>query len=35
MNTFFYHTEEYNGAFQIDSFFDIYTGKNPEDTTED
>ncbi len=27
MNIFFYHTEEYNGAFPIDSFFDVYSGK--------
>ena len=35
MNTFFYHTEEYNGAFPIDSFFDVYTGKIPADKYKD
>jgi CHASE2 domain-containing sensor protein len=35
MNTFFYHTEEYNGAFQIDSFFDVYTGIIPADKYKD
>jgi len=35
MNTFFYHTEEYNGAFQIDSFFDVYTGKIPAEKYKD
>ncbi len=29
MNTFFYHDEEHNGAFQIDSFFDVLQGKIP------
>ncbi len=27
MNTFFYHDEAQNGAFPIDSFFDVLTGK--------
>ncbi len=35
MNTFFYHAEEYNSAFQIDSFFDVYTGKIPADKYKD
>ena len=35
MNTFFYHTEEYNGAFPIDSFFDVYTGKISADKYKD
>jgi CHASE2 domain-containing sensor protein/tRNA A-37 threonylcarbamoyl transferase component Bud32 len=29
MNTFFYHDEERNGAFQIDSFYDVLKGKIP------
>ena len=27
MNTFFYHDEEYNNAFPVDSFFDVLQGK--------
>ena len=29
MNTFFYHDEERNSAFQIDSFYDVLKGKIP------
>jgi serine/threonine-protein kinase len=29
MNTFFYHDKEHNGAFAIDSFFDVLQGKIP------
>ena len=35
MNTFFYHDEEYNGAFQIDSFFDVLQGKIPANKYKD
>jgi serine/threonine-protein kinase len=35
MNIFFYHTEEYNGAFPIDSFFDVYSGKIPAEKYKD
>ncbi len=35
MNIFFYHTEEYNGAFPIDSFFDVYSGKIPGEKYKD
>jgi eukaryotic-like serine/threonine-protein kinase len=29
MNTFFYHDKDRNGAFQIDSFYDVLKGKIP------
>ncbi len=35
MNTFFYHDEEYNGAFAIDSFFDVFQGKIPAEKYKD
>ena len=35
MNTFFYHDEEHNGAFQIDSFYDVLQGKIPADKYKD
>lgn len=35
MNTFFYHDEEYNGAFAIDSFFDVFQGKIPPEKYKD
>ncbi|MBE9564769.1 MAG: CHASE2 domain-containing protein [Proteobacteria bacterium] len=35
MNTFFYHDEEYNGAFPVDSFFDVLQGKIPADKYKD
>ena len=35
MNTFFYHDEENNGAFAVDSFFDVLTGKIPPEKYKD
>ena len=35
MNTFFYHDEEYSGAFPVDSFFDVLQGKIPADKYKD
>lgn len=36
MNTFFYHDDEnFNGAFQVDSFFDVLQGKIPADKYKD
>ncbi|HHJ35531.1 MAG TPA: CHASE2 domain-containing protein [Gammaproteobacteria bacterium] len=35
MNTFFYNDDEYNGAFSIDSFFDVLQGKIPADKYKD
>ena len=35
MNTFFYHDEKFNGAFAIDSFFDVLQGKIPADKYKD
>ena len=35
MNTFFYHDEEHNGAFAIDSFYDVLEGKIPANKYKD
>jgi len=35
MNTFFYHDDEHNGAFAIDSFFDVLQGKISADKYKD
>jgi len=35
MNTFFYHDDEHDGAFQIDSFFDVLQGKIPAEKYKD
>ncbi|MBL4711833.1 MAG: CHASE2 domain-containing protein, partial [Gammaproteobacteria bacterium] len=35
MNTFFYSDDEYNGAFTIDSFFDVLQGKIPANKYKD
>ena len=35
MNTFFYHDEEYYGAFPVDSFYDVLQGKIPADKYKD
>ncbi len=36
MNTFFYHDDEnYNAAFQVDSFFDVLQGKIPAEKYKD
>jgi len=35
MNTFFYHDDEHNGAFAIDSFFDVLQGKIPAEKYKD
>lgn len=35
MNTFFYHDEDNNGAFPVDSFFDVLQGKIPAEKYRD
>jgi serine/threonine-protein kinase len=35
MNTFFYNDEEHNGAFPVDSFFDVLEGKIPASKYKD
>ncbi|MBT8119032.1 MAG: CHASE2 domain-containing protein [Gammaproteobacteria bacterium] len=35
MNTFFYHDEDYNAAFPVDSFYDVLKGKIPADKYRD
>ena len=35
MNTFFYHDEDYNAAFPVDSFYDVLKGKIPAEKYKD